>query len=162
MKFKKIARSFFSRKWLIILYLQIRYNFCKQWKGISFPACWGVPQTPGPTKMYGPNTMRGMVACASKRTLLCRRHSKKPEAVSRVNTCASRTPDPAPGFRFWADKAANPQSGFTGPVPDWFLSLDGSPVPAQSSTARPHWPLPSAIPGSLSGAAYNLRRRPFS
>ena len=50
--------------------------FCKQWKGISFPTCWGVPQTPGPTKMCGPNTMRSMVACASSRTLLCRRHSK--------------------------------------------------------------------------------------
>ena len=24
--------------------------FCKQWKGISFPACWGVPQTPRPDK----------------------------------------------------------------------------------------------------------------
>lgn len=40
--------------------------FCKQWKGISFPACWGVPQTPGPTKMCGPNTMQGMVACMSE------------------------------------------------------------------------------------------------
>ena len=26
--------------------------------------------------LYGGFTMRGMVACASKRTLLCRRHSK--------------------------------------------------------------------------------------
>lgn len=36
---------------------------------------------------------------------------QKPEAASRVNKCASRTPDVAPGLCFWTNKVANPQSG---------------------------------------------------
>lgn len=40
--------------------------FASNGKEYPFLLGWGVPQTPGPTKMCGPNTMQGMVACMSE------------------------------------------------------------------------------------------------
>ena len=114
----------------LVYYTKFGIFFASNGKEYPFPLVGVFPKPPGPTKICGAEHHAGAWWLARPEGRFSAGGIAKAGGASRVNKCASRTPDTAPSFSFWADKAANPQSGFTGPAPDCFLSPAGTPAPA--------------------------------
>ena len=135
-----------------IAYQRFRYRQAMERNILS--ACWGVPQAPGPAQeCVGRTPCRAWWLPRPAGRSKNKGIAKAGNSVKGKMNVPKHALDTAPGFCHRVDKAVNPQCGFTGPVPDFFLFPARSPAPARYVEARPRWPLLFVIPGTLFAAA---------